>query len=269
MLENRCVLGEGLFLDSDGSLWWVDIPKRKLMQLVDNVYTSFELPEIASKVFGVTNNIAVLACESGIAEFDLVTHFWTLVAEAPPISWRGRGRSNDGCVLPDGRFLVGRMDLQPKTLSGDVVVYGKDSREITLKGIAIPNTFVFLPKSNTVLISDSLQKKTYEVIISQEKIQVIGVWHDFSRTLGTPDGGILGVDGCVYIALWDGFGIARLSQDGRLIEVLPVNVQRPTSIQQDANGNSLVYTSASEGLTRSELYRCPRSGYLGQLYLEH
>lgn len=263
MNQQICSLGEGLFADSVGGLWWVDIPNRQLLWSAGGDLKIFELPEMASKVLAVFETRVTLACESGVGLFDTVQDRWELVCQAPALSWDGTGRANDASLLPDKTLLVGRMDFNPSPMTGDVVHYGSGAPKIMLKGIAIPNTFVCLPSEQGILISDSLSKKTYCYAIPVEPYEQRQpkLWYDFSDYSGTPDGGVLASDGFVYIAIW-GMGIVmKFTVGGRLLKKIPVGALQPTSIQEHDDKN-LYVTSATVGMSKRDMRRYPSSGSL-------
>jgi sugar lactone lactonase YvrE len=261
--EPRCALGEGLYIDDNGGLWWLDILNCLLLHSSGGVVFTFEVPEIASKVLGVKNGLVILASESGITELDTRNSRWLVKRRAPALSWPGRGRTNDACWLNDNTMLVGRMDFNPTPGSGDVVRFFENNASIILENIAIPNTFIILHSENAVLISDSFTKKTYwcKLPLHNEERLSPKLWHDFSAFPGTPDGGLLASDGNVYIAMWGMSAIAKLNSGGELLGLLNLEVLQPTSIVEDPSGN-FVITSATEGMSNEDLKICPLAGYV-------
>jgi sugar lactone lactonase YvrE len=57
-------------------------------------------------------------------------------------------------------------------------------------------------------------------------------------------------DGCLWVALWDGWGLQRFAPDGRLLTTVEVPAQRVTSCAFGGPALSTLYiTTARTGLT--------------------
>ncbi len=78
---------------------------------------------------------------------------------------------------------------------------------------------------------------------------------------GRPMGLLLESPGLLWVALWDGWGIARMSLDGGDMRVLPLPVPRPTGLAfGGASGDVLFVTSARNGLAPQQIAEAPASG---------
>lgn len=267
----QCVLGEGLFVSKEGHGWWVDIHKKLLLSNDGAENAVFALPEVASKVLAVQEQGVTLATESGLSRLDLDTGRYESLCVAPPLSWKGEGRSNDACILRNGDILVGRMDLDPRESTGDVVRYRNGVSEVILTGIAIPNTFVELPleQRSSLLISDSLAQITwcYETESLSGLNGSPAIWHDFRSHKGTPDGGVLASDDHVYIAMWGAGCVTKLNRYGEIIAEFAVPALQPTSVQEISCFDELWVTTAIEGMTQRQLDQYTGSGQLLKLPL--
>ncbi|WP_435219103.1 SMP-30/gluconolactonase/LRE family protein [Luminiphilus sp. nBUS_07] len=265
------MLGEGLLVSDEGHGWWVDIPKKMLFSNDGAANTVFALPEVASKVLAVQGRKVTLATESGLSRLDLDAGQYETLCVAPPLSWKGESRSNDACILRNGDILVGRMDLEPRENTGDVVRYRNGVAEVILTGIAIPNTFVelSLEQRNSLLISDSLAQVTwcYDIESLSAQNDSPEIWHDFRCQTGTPDGGILASDDHVYIAMWGAGCVTKFNMNGEIIAEFAVPALQPTSVQENNSFNELWVTTATEGMTQSQLSQYEGSGYLLRLPL--
>lgn len=260
----RCKLGEGLFINCDGSFWWVDIERQQLITSDARWSGIYELPEPASKVLGAQGEVVILASTSGICTYRLNSREFAVEQSAPEVFWRGGGRANDGCLLPSGEVLIGRMRLKPTTGTGDVVEYKGGEARIFVTECAIPNTFILLPSGDKVLISDSMEKKTYAVEVGAGKKSISDheIWHDFTNYPGTPDGGVLGSDGHVYLAMWGAATILKLTVSGEVVDQIPVDAMLPTSVQESLLTKELVITSATSGMSQKEKQKFASSGQI-------
>lgn len=265
----RCVLGEGLLVSKEGHGWWVDIPKKLLLSNDGAETTVFALPEVASKVLTAQGRQVTLATESGLSRLDLNTGHYETLCVAPPLSWKGEGRSNDACILRNGDVLVGRMDLDPRENTGDVVRYRNGVSEVILTGIAIPNTFVelSLEQRNSLLISDSLAQITwrYDIESLNSKNEMPAMWHDFRCHKGTPDGGALASDDHIYIAMWGAGCVTKLNICGEIVAEFAVPALQATSVQENSCFDELWVTTAIEGMTQRQLDEYTGSGQLIRL----
>jgi sugar lactone lactonase YvrE len=76
-----------------------------------------------------------------------------------------------------------------------------------------------------------------------------------------PDGLAVDSEGGVWIALWDGWRVARYAPDGRLDREIHLPVPRPTSCCFGGAGLATLYvTSARVRLSAAQLAEAPLSG---------
>jgi len=85
----------------------------------------------------------------------------------------------------------------------------------------------------------------------------------FAETDGKPDGLTVDAQGCLWVAMWDGWHVARFSPDGEPMQRIRLPVARPTSCCfGGASLETLFVTSASVRLGADELAAAPLSGSL-------
>lgn len=78
-----------------------------------------------------------------------------------------------------------------------------------------------------------------------------------------PDGLVVDAEGGIWVAVWDGGQVVRLTPEGRVEARIDVGVPRPTSVAFGGPGlNRLYLTSAREGLTAPQRRAHPDSGRL-------
>jgi sugar lactone lactonase YvrE len=83
------------------------------------------------------------------------------------------------------------------------------------------------------------------------------------RVSGEPRGLTVDANGRLWIVLYDGWSIARLSVEGEFDRVIALPVPRPTGIAfGGSDGQSIYITSARVGLTRDVIDNAPLSGRL-------
>jgi sugar lactone lactonase YvrE len=81
-----------------------------------------------------------------------------------------------------------------------------------------------------------------------------------------PDGLTVDAEGGVWSAKWDGWRLVRYAPDGSVDRVVPMPVQRPTSVAFGGPDLATLYvTSARIGLDGAALRQAPLAGALFSL----
>jgi len=256
-------LGEGVYWDEvSESLFWLDILNSKLFKRKKGNDFYYQLVEKASVILDVKKNEIYLANESGIIAFDHNLNTIEVVSYTPDIYASDEYRSNDGLKLKENLYIYGIMLNKPIKGNGALVLSQNGVSRIVYEGISIPNTFIKIPNSHSLLITDSFEGVVYKITFNETWSFIISKvkWFDLSRTNTTPDGGCISSDGRIFIAIWDGFKIVELDLYGKLIQEFRVPVPRPTNCTLDKSENQLFVTSAYEGLTEQDRQKFPLSG---------
>ena len=255
-------LGEGIHIDKDSnSIYWVDINNNMLFVATPLTVNSYKLDKQVSAVLCVKNNIIHLASSDGIVFFDVETCSLSLLDKIPDFFSSESYRSNDAVMISDGIYIYGVMDKSLDTTGAIVVSKNKQSHVVD-DTIFIPNTFIKIPGTNDLLISDSMQCKVFKFQFSKDWEVVVSksIWLDLSEEQLTPDGGCISSDGRIFIAIWDGFKIIELDIAGNIVDEFKVPVPRPTSCVLDVKEDKLFVTSAYEGLSSDKRKKYPLSG---------
>lgn len=158
-------------------------------------------------------------------------------------------RLNDAAVDPLGRLWVGSaaFDLRPGT--GAMHVWSRAEGVMTVfEGMTLPNGIGWSPDGAAAYVVDSGRRELLTAPVDTATGHV-GAFHQLHRFMapGEPDGIAVASDGTIWVAIWDGARIDRLSPDGELLDSISVPVSRPTAL---AFGDSeLFVTTAQHGLT--------------------
>jgi len=250
-------LGEGMTVSPEGTVAWLDINGKKIFTLRDGVEDCFQLESQATVIFRVGDHSLEFGSEVGITTLDLSTGAQELLIGSP-VQVRQTLRSNDGCYMRDGRYLMGFMHpAEPSNFPGQLFYYCGESWHLVDDDIAIPNTFLELSETE-FLISDSLLGVVWKYQISlQGRLIGKNLWMQFED--GAPDGGCI-YRGHVWIALWDGSCVSRIDLDSKERTDYRTPVPRPTNCAVDEASGRLWVTSAREGLNSESLRKFPLSG---------
>jgi sugar lactone lactonase YvrE len=261
-LDARAVLGEGPVWDQrEEVLRWVDILPGLVHRFdpATGEDTAFEFGEQVGTVAARARGGLLLATETGLwtcADNGAIHQRLYEVDTDPP-----GGRFNDGKVDPWGRFWAGTMR---EDREGAAALYRLDpdgSLHRMLTGVSISNGIDWSPDGRTLYYVDTptggLDAFDHDpdsgTLTNRRRLA------DVDR--GSPDGLTVDADGCVWVALWDGWGVRRYAPDGRLLSTVEVPAQRVTSCAFGGPDLSTLYiTSATIEL--SDLDGQPHAGAL-------
>jgi len=264
--ECAAVLGEGpVWVERETALYWVDI-KAPLIWRLDYETWHFEhwTPPLRIGSIGPRRDGGFVAgTEQGFAVIDLAANRYEIIAN-PEID-RPRNRFNDGKLDRAGRFWAGTMDDDEQEASGALYRLDPDLRwERIDDGYGVTNGPAFSPDGRFMYHSDSAARTIYRFELD-EAGRATGKlpFARFGEEEGYPDGMTVDADGCLWVALWDGWCLRRLDPNGARIGLLPLPVQRPTSCAFGGPDlDRLFITSATVGLTQKYLAMQPFAGGL-------
>ncbi|MFI8221466.1 SMP-30/gluconolactonase/LRE family protein [Streptomyces sp. NPDC085932] len=252
----RAVLGESPRFDAESrTVSWVDLAAGRLW--LAPVHPHGSLDHWVSCADPVTEVPGPLSCavraQGGT---------WLLVTGGSVLRWQpGEAASvlaeleafpehaqlNDGAVDAAGRFWIGSMcarrPLQPRgrlhVLDGD----GQHMRTSTvLDGLLAANGIGWSPDGTTAYVVDSGRR-----VIRRLRPGVEDMLEDAGPPLavpvGVPDGLAVDSEGCLWVALWDGWCVVRLSPEGDELTRIPLPCSRPTACT--LIGSRLLITTAT------------------------
>lgn len=125
------------------------------------------------------------------------------------------------------------MDKTLRAPKGQMWQVGPRGEIVLLEdGIWLPNTLCWSPDGGTLYFADSLTKLlwAYDYDLDTGLPSNRRLFADTSDAGGAPDGSSVDVEGYVWNARFDGACLMRFAPDGRLDQVIPVPVSRPTHV---------------------------------------
>lgn len=268
------VLGEGPYwVPEDSCLLWVDIPSGLLLrtQLPSGATSSTSVGAV-SAAFPVLGGGILTA---GGNRLTLHTQ-----QAAPGNGWMSRTvaevaardgvRFNDASVDPAGRVWVGSMHTGETEPVGEL--YRLDPGRVltpVVTGVTVSNGLGWSPDGSRLYYADSPMRRidVFDYDPATGEAFARRVFADLSRADGVPDGLTVDLDGCVWVAMWGGGVLRRLTPHGQQDAVLPLPVSRPTSCAFGGEDLTELYvTTASIGLTEAERAAEPLAGHLLRLH---
>jgi sugar lactone lactonase YvrE len=177
-----------------------------------------------------------------------------------PLHTEPDGRSNDGKADPWGRFWAGTMVEGPGT-GGALYRLDQDGALHTMvTGVGCSNGLGWSPDGRTMYYVDTPTHGLDAFDHDPATGAISGRRRLATIDRGMPDGLTVDAEGCVWVALWDGWGLQRYSPSGSLLSTVDVPAQRVTSCAfGGADLSTLYITSAREGLS-------PPSEHAGSLF---
>lgn len=250
----RYDLAEGALWDDRAALVrWVDIRTGRVLSgrldadaIVD--ITPVELGGTVGAVALAEDGGLLVAAARGLA---VITPDGDVSVGPDLLGGRTGVRLNDGCVDPQGRFLVGTLSLGDDTGAEVLLRVSPDGRTETLRtGVRLSNGIAFSPDGATVYHVDTLANTVSSHSYGPGGFDVDEPWTVVAADLPAyPDGLAVSTDGTLWVALWGGSRIQRLTPTGRLLETVRVSATQPSCAAFVGPGlDVLAITSAQEGL---------------------
>ena len=263
----KAALGEGpVWVAQEQALYWLDIKGLRIFRMdaagdITAYNTPFKVGSLAPRERGGF----IAGTEQGLAIVDLREKRYDLVVEPEPE--RPGNRFNDGKVDRKGRFWAGTMDDAEEEATG--ALYRVDFEFGCTRiddGYKVTNGPAFSPDGAILYHNDSARQVTYAFDLdAQGNASGKRVFARYGEGDGYPDGMTVDVEGCLWIAFWDGWCVRRFSPEGERLEQIDLPVQRPTSCAFGGPDLDRLYvTSARTGLDEKELAMQP---YAGGLFL--
>jgi len=259
LLQSEAEVGEGpIFLGN--SLLWVDIPVGKIHKTnLENLHTetiTLDTQVGAVAPFEADEKIAV-ACKEGFAT--LANN--KLEIRDPYLS-NPDYRMNDAKCDALGRFWGGSCQLDFESGKGKLHRWeGGEHNKVMVESLSLPNGIGWNSENTLMYLADSMAKKVYVSDFDLADDFVPKFRELISIDLGVPDGLSVDVEGCIWLALWGGSQIIRISPQGKILEEHIFPVSQPSSCAFGSDG-TLFVTSARAGISKADLLNEPLAGSL-------
>lgn len=254
-------LGESALWDAERQcLHWLDMLSSELFSLTpDSRVLTHQLdvaPPLAAIVQTDTSPGAALLAGHSIYDLDLVTGATT--ARWHPIQDATNTRFNDATVSPSGELWAGTAHTEEEKAVGSLWRIFGPSAKAADSGFVVANGPAFSPDGGCLYLSDSFRHRVLRYPAGSSRGTPL---FTFSDEMGLPDGLAVDQHGDLWVALWSGGAVARISPEGFLKELLPVPAPLVTSVAFGGTDLRTVFvTTARTGLNAEELDAFPLSG---------
>ncbi len=261
----KAVLGEGpVWVAQERALYWVDVKGRKIFRRgEDGQVSSWDTPLRVGSLAPRAGGGFVAGTAEGFALVDLEAGRFDPIGN--PETDRPANRFNDGKVDRQGRFWAGTMDDREREASGTLYRLDPDLDWTAIDGgYRVTNGPAFSPDGRILYHNDSALQVTYAFDLDEagnatNRREFVRV----GQGDGYPDGMTVDIEGCLWVAFWDGWCVRRYSPSGALRQTVEVPVQRPTSCAFGGAGLATLFISSARiGIEGTELARQPLAGGL-------
>ena len=259
LLERDAKTGEGPVIDGD-LLHWVDIPQglihRTDLKSLETESLSFEI-SIGAAIPIDSVDAYVVAYGNG---FGAVEN--GVINPINPFLMDPGYRMNDAKCDARGRLWGGSCHI--KFISGEGKLHrwdGGDSNKIMVENLALPNGLGWNRENSLMYFVDSVAKRVFVSDFDLADDFVPQFRELITIETGVPDGLAVDNEGCIWLALWGGSRVVRISPQGAIISEHHFPVSQPSSCAFGIDG-TLYVTSARSNLSESDLLKQPLAGSL-------
>jgi sugar lactone lactonase YvrE len=265
VLDARATLGECPRWDADAQrLYWVDINGNALHRF-DPVTGHNESMDIGQNIgcFAQDGRGGFIAgLRSGYAR---ITAFGgDVIPLASPDFDPNSARFNDGRCDPQGRFWAGTMWEPRDKTGGTVYRLDADGRfSVQANPTTITNGITFSPDGKTMTLADTPAHVLWAFDYDAASGELCNrrVLREYDPPSGRPDGACVDADGNLYVAMFQGGRVEKLSPIGELLATIHVPVPNPTCCTFGGSDLRTLYiTTARTRMTDAELASMPEAG---------
>ncbi|RYE10543.1 MAG: SMP-30/gluconolactonase/LRE family protein [Hyphomicrobiales bacterium] len=259
----RAALGEGpLWNARTGRLLWLDILSQRLLETDPN--------DGASKITAFAERVSAIAHRAGggllaaagsrlctLGDEGSLQTIVTLPAEA-------HGNLNDGKADARGRFWCGTASFEA---GGHSSLYRFDNGAppvAVLGGVSMSNGIGWSPDNSRLYYVDSPTRRLDAFAFDLDSGEVRARAPLIELPEGQlPDGLCVDAEGCIWLAVWGGSHVLRITPDG----AIDAEIRIPTAAVSScafggSDGRTLFITTAQEGMTAEQLAADPWAGAL-------
>jgi len=268
------LVGESpLWHPTEHALYWCDITGRCLHRFepASGQQRTWQFASDVACCAPYRDGSLLLARRDGLWRFDPASGTCALLC--PPPYNGAVERFNDGKAAPDGAFWVGTI-YEPRDKPAAALYRFRDGTLERMAGaITVSNGLAWSTDGRTMYWSDTWGHTHYRMdyrVDCAAPSSPRQVLRRFARRApgapldsyaGRPDGATVDAEGCLWVAMFEGARLLRLSPQGEILQTLHLPVRCPTMpCLGGPDGRTLYITTARENRPREELAAMPLSG---------
>ncbi|SDT46502.1 Sugar lactone lactonase YvrE [Mucilaginibacter mallensis] len=267
IFDAKAQLGEGaIWNHMESKLYWVDIEGRlfNVFDPVTNQNRTYNTLKRIGTVVPTNNGQVLVALEDGIATIELTDGTITYKIDTD-IHLMHNKRFNDGKCDHEGRFWVGTHSMSGVREVSELYCISENfAMEEKVSGVSISNGIAWNADGSLMYYIDTPTGQVVQYDFDRQTGAIANkkVIITIPEEQGYPDGMTIDNEGMLWIALWDGFCVARFDpQTGEMIHKVAVPAPKVSSCAFGGdNLDTLYITTARAEMTEEELELYPLSG---------
>jgi xylono-1,5-lactonase len=262
VLPVGAMLGEGPVW-TGGALWFVDIKGRLVHRFdpVSGAVRQWEAPDQVGWVLPSAAGDMIAGVKTGLHRFDPATGAFAPLHDPEPAL--PGNRLNDAATDRHGRLWFGSMDDAEAAATGRLYRHADTCDDSGLPPVVITNGPAIAADARTLYHTDTLGKTIWRVPVDEDGSLGMPERHIVIEGEGYPDGSVVDAEGCLWVALFGGWGVRRYDPSGALIATVRFPVANVTKIAFGGDGLRTAYaTTARKGLGAAALAAQPHAGDL-------
>ena len=140
-------------------------------------------------------------------------------------------RTNDATVDPAGRLWFGTMDDLEAQETGEIWCFERGTLHKAGPRAVVTNGPAISPAGDVLYHVNSGERTIWRFPLGAEpRLENGDLFLRLPPEEGYPDGVVVDAEGCLWVALWDGWGVRRYAPDGSLLLHVPLPCARVTKL---------------------------------------
>ncbi|MBW8783402.1 MAG: SMP-30/gluconolactonase/LRE family protein [Novosphingobium sp.] len=261
--ELDALVGEGpIWLSDEQAVRFVDIKRGKLHKFVPATGARETL-----EVGGLPSFIVPAADGGLLVGSELAVHRLEqdrLGTEVVTLDERSGNRVNDATVDGSGRLWLGTMDNAETEPTGWIWCLYRGQLHRYWGKAVVTNGPAASIGDRWLYVTDSVARTIWRFPLGPDPVLGGGeVFVQLSEQEGHPDGIVVDSEDCLWVGLWEGWGVRRYAPDGKLLLHVPFPCARVTKVAFGGPDLKTAYvTTACIGLDQSGREQQPLAGSL-------
>ena len=265
VLDAKAVLGEGpVWRAETQALVWVDIESASVCCFypATGENQTWDVGEKPGLAVPAEKGDLILGTSVGFVRLDLDSGELSPIID--PEQDLPNNRFNDGKVDPEGRLWAGTMGMNEAPNVGSLYRLNRNlSADKLFDQVSISNGMAWTSDHKTFYYIDSPTRRVdvFDCDMAGGSVSNRRTAFELPRGMGYPDGMCIDNEGMLWVALWQGWGVARFEPGGALLAKVEVPVECVTSCCFGGeNWDELYITTSSRDLDRTGRAEQPLAG---------
>ena len=267
VLDAKAVLGEGpVWRAETQDLVWVDIESARVccFNPATGENQTWDVGEKPGLAVPTKQGDLILGTSVGFVRLDLASGVLSPIID--PEQDLPNNRFNDGKVDPEGRLWAGTMGLDEAPNVGSLYRLNRNlSTDKLFDQVTISNGMAWTSDQKTFYYIDSPTRRVdvFDCDMAGGTVSDRRTAFELPEGMGYPDGMSIDNEGMLWVALWQGWGVARFAPGGALLAKVEVPVECVTSCCFGGeNWDELYITTSSRDLDETGREEQPLAGGL-------